>query len=91
MANKGILEKAMKQPELLVKVAEFKRKFYPRNWAKYEYARIGTLRLLPPPHSFSRLKEDYRKMRAMIYGECPDFEKLIAAIANIEDRINTVV
>lgn len=46
MANKGILEKALAQQDLLTQVAKFKRTFYPRKWAQYECARIGTLKLV---------------------------------------------
>lgn len=46
MANKGILEKALAQQDLLTQVAKFKRTFYPIKWAQYECARIGTLKLV---------------------------------------------
>ena len=88
MANKGILEKAMLQGGLLIQVADFKRKFYPRKWARYEDARIGTLKLVPASHSIDRLRSDYAKMKAMIYGEYPDFDTLMSFIADLEQKIN---
>ena len=88
MAHKGILEKAMQQPDLLVRVSEFKQKFYPRKWAKYEEARMGSLRLVPAVHSLPRLKEDYEKMKEMIYGDYPAFDELMQYIARLENSIN---
>ena len=66
MKNKGILEKALKEGELLEKVAEFKRLFYPRGWAHYEKARIGTLMLFPAEHSIDTLKRDYEKIHGTL-------------------------
>ena len=89
MANKGIFEKAMLQDDLLIQVAEFKRKFYPRKWARYEEARIGTLKLVPASHSMDRLRADYARMKAMIYGDYPDFDTIMGFIADLEHKINT--
>ena len=41
MAGTEVLDKALAQADLLEQVAEFKRKFYPRNWARYELARMA--------------------------------------------------
>lgn len=89
MAHKGILDRALAQNGLLADVAEFKRTFYPRPWAKYELARIGTLKLYPAQHSIDRLRSDYKQMRSMIYGEYPDFEMLMSYIAELENTINS--
>ena len=85
----------MQQPDLLVRVSEFKQKFYPRKWAKYEEARMGSLRLVPAVHSLPRLEEDYEKMKEMyekmkemIYGDYPSFDELMQYIARLENSIN---
>ena len=88
MAHKGVLEKALAQKDLLTQVAEFKRKFYPRKWAQYEYARIGTLKLVPAAHSLDRLRSDYTRMQSMIYGNYPDFYEMMQFIKDLEARIN---
>ena len=88
MAKLGVLDKAMAQSELLEQVADFKAKFYPRKWAEYELARIGSLKLIPSGVHKEALKRDYSKMAGMIYGECPNFDDLMAEIAKIEVRIN---
>ena len=89
MAHKGVLEKALAQKDLLTQVAEFKRTFYPRKWAQYENARIGSLILVPAAHSMDRLRSDYKKMQSMIYGYYPDFDEMMQFIKDLETRINS--
>lgn len=91
MAHKGVLEKALAQKDLLTQVAEFKRTFYPRKWAQYEKARIGTLKLVPAAHSLDRLRSDYAMMHSMIYGDYPKFDEMMQFIKELETQINTTV
>lgn len=88
MTKLGILDRALQNPSLLNQVAEFKAKFYPQKWAHYELAKLGTLRLIPPEHSIRSLKRDYEAMTGMIYGERPEFDELMAEIAEIERTLN---
>ena len=88
MAQKGVLEKALLQKDLLAQVAEFKQTFYPRKWAQYEYARIGSLKLVPAVHSMDRLRSDYTMMQSMIFGNYPDFDEMMQFIKELETRIN---
>ena len=88
MAKLGILDRALEQADLLEQVADFKAKFYPRKWARYDLARIGTLKLVPSKIHKEALKRDYAKMASMIYGEHPDFDDLMTEIAKIEVKIN---
>lgn len=89
MAKLGILDRALEQSDLLEQVADFKAKFYPRKWAQYDLARIGTLKLVPSEIHKEALKRDYAKMASMIYGERPDCDELMAEIAKIESKINS--
>lgn len=89
MANSKVKEAALALPELLTHVAEFKQKFYPRKWAKYELARIGTLKLYPTEHSIPEIRNDYAKMRNMIYGNYPDFDEILDSIKKLENEINS--
>lgn len=88
MADTYVMNEAVAQPELLKKVADFKMKFYPRGWAHYELARIGTLRLYPAEHNIPLLKKDYQDMRSMIYGKCPGFEEILNRMKALEVEIN---
>ena len=88
MSRGGVKDSALEKHELLEEVANFKMKFYPRKWARYELARFGTLRLLPAQHSVPQLMRDYESMASMIYGVRPSFDELLDAIATLENEIN---
>lgn len=79
---------AIRNIELLLKVARHKELFFPAEWARYADARPGTLRLVPPEARLPELKQDYRKMQEMIFGEAPEFEQLIEVLRRIEAEIN---
>ena len=67
MAKSPIKEKALSNIHILQTVAEFKKKFYPRGWARYEEARPGTLKLVPKEHALQAFIEDYRNMENIIH------------------------
>ena len=79
---------AFKKLDLLNEVVSFKRKFYRCSWACYEQATSKGIRLMPPAHTFSDLKEDYRHMQNMIFGPKPPFEDILAAIQGLEVEIH---
>lgn len=88
MSKNPVCERALAQPELLDKVAEFKDRFYYQGWAKYNQAKVGSIRLVPPEYSIEVLKRDYADMRSMIYGDYPSFDEIIDTMGDLEDRIN---
>lgn len=88
IANSKYKDKAIKDKELLRKVIEFKMKFYPRKWAKYEDAMDNKLRLVPDKFRFLELENDYKAMSEMIYGEYPSFEEIIKILKELETEIN---
>lgn len=90
LANSRYKENAFTSKELLEKVAIFKQKFYPCSYAQYDKARIGSLKLEPPPHLIEALKKDYKDMEEMIYGERPDFSTLLQGIKKLEIEINSL-
>lgn len=79
---------AIKDTELLLKVARHKEVFFPAAWARYADARPGTLRIVPPDARLPELEQDYRKMREMIFGEPPVFERLLEVLREIERHVN---
>jgi hypothetical protein len=79
---------AIKDTELLLKVARHKEVFFPAAWARYADARPGTLRLVPPDGRLLELEQDYRKMQEMIFGEAPSFEHLVEVLREIERQVN---
>jgi len=88
MVNSDVKDKALSNLDLLENVVEFKKKFYPRKWADYEMAQVGTLKLLPPTYRLLELKKDYESMKHMIYDKHLLFDEIIAILASLEKEIN---
>jgi hypothetical protein len=85
-----IAESALTDLSLLTEVVDFKKRFYPRKWAQYDFARPGTLKLVPPKYLLNDLEKDYAEMEIMIYGKHPDFAELMNNIEIIEKRLNNL-
>lgn len=83
-----IKTKALENISLLEEVVAFKKRFYPRGWAKYEEAIPGTMKLLPTSGNMDILKDDYLKMKQMIYGDAPSWDEIIKCLAELEKEIN---
>lgn len=79
---------AIKDIELLLKVARHKEVFFPAAWARYADAKPGTLRLVPPDARLPELDHDYRKMQEMVFGKALAFEELLDVLRRIEAEIN---
>lgn len=90
VAQSGIKQSAFRNFPLLKQVIEFKMKFYPRKWAQYELAALGTLKLLPPEYRMEDLRKDYDRMKNMLFGEYPDFQSLMQLIGSLEWEINSL-
>jgi len=90
MARSPIKTLALSDLDLLVDVVEFKQKFFPRGWARYDLAEPGTLKLVPPGHVSSSLRSDYRDMQVMVYGESPKWDKVMSALSDLEMEINAL-
>lgn len=82
--------RAFEKRELLETVALFKEKFYPSGAAKYDTARIGSLRLVPPGFVLKDLERDYANMREMIYGDIPSFDEVLECMERLEKEINAL-
>lgn len=83
-----IAERALDRDDLLKRVVQHKRCFFPRAWAHYETATLGTFHLAPPEARMETLRKDYDAMKAMIFGDAPKWDEIMAAIQTLEDRIN---
>jgi len=88
MASSPVKESAIRDIELMKKVANFKIKFYPRKWAKYEDVLDGKIRLVPDEYRFAKIQEDYDAMKEMMYGAYPDFDKLMKGLKTLEIELN---
>lgn len=85
-----IRAKAFERLDLLREVAAFKMRFYRCPWAKYEEARPGSLRLLPPEHHLAELRQDYGAMQAMLFGTIPIFDEILVELTELEQAINAL-
>jgi hypothetical protein len=74
--------------EMLASVVAFKQKFYPRGWAKYDFAKPGSLRLIPPAWILDALRRDYVAMGEMIFGRHPSFDEIVQGLTQLEEEIN---
>ena len=81
---------AIKDIALLKQVVDFKKKFYPRTWARYDIAVPGSIELLPAPHSQRPLLADYAAMKNMIFGIYPSWEDIIKSLTELQTQINHV-
>ena len=91
MGLTDVRRSSLLKPDLLTTVASFKSKFYPCTWARYEEARPGTLKLIPPEHVLSGLRTDYRNMRDMVFGHYPAFDEIMEGLASLEAEINATL
>jgi hypothetical protein len=83
-----IRDKALSQIDLLHDVVQFKMQFYRCPWARYEEAKPGSLRLLPPAHNEAELRKDYQAMQGMLFGVIPSFDEIISGVTAMEKAIN---
>ena len=90
MAKSAVANNALNDTALLQKVVEFKDKFYHCTWAGYEYAKRGTMKLMPPDRCIVDLRLDYEHMQNMIFGDKPDFDEMMKGIAELEKEINAI-
>ncbi len=88
MAGSHVRQSALDNLGLLEDVVDFKQRFYPCAWARYEDAKPGSFKLIPSESQRAELKRDYRAMELMIFGEVPAFEAILNALQELEGEIN---
>ena len=79
---------ALADNDLLTRVVDFKEKFYRCSWARYDLAKRGTMRLMPPNYNLDKLRYDYEHMQNMLFGNKPSFEEIMDGIQKLERSIN---
>ena len=88
MMQTEVKDNALADNDLLTKVVDFKDKFYRCPWARYDLAKRGTMRLMPPEYNLNKLRDDYEHMQNMLFGDKPSFEEIMDDIAKLEAEIN---
>ena len=79
---------AFEHKEMLERDVAFKEKFYYTKSAGYDTATLNGIRLIPDAYRFDEIKLDYDKMKNMIYGDIPSFDKIAETIKKLEDEIH---
>ncbi len=74
--------------DLLERVRIHKSRFFASNWARYETAIPGKLRLAPPDTRIVELRRDYAVMEPMFLSTPPDFDSVLDTLHKAEDTIN---
>jgi len=73
---------------LLNTVAKHKSFYYRSNAAKYDEAKVGTLKIVPKGELLEAFRIDYKKMRSMFAGEVIAFDMIINELKILENEIN---
>jgi hypothetical protein len=90
LAVSPIRASALASPKLLQDVVEFKRRFYPSAWARYDLAVPGSFMLLPAASAHvTELERDYADMQVMLFGESPEFGAILGEPKELENEINS--
>ncbi|MHB1124441.1 MAG: nucleotidyl transferase AbiEii/AbiGii toxin family protein [Ramlibacter sp.] len=74
--------------EQCARVVDWKGRVFPRGWARYDLARPGSFRLVPPAERQAALAQDYAQMQAMFLSEPPPFAELMERLAQAEATLN---
>jgi predicted nucleotidyltransferase component of viral defense system len=90
MAQSPVKDSAFMNLELLQQVVDFKNRFYPAASARYDLAKPGTMRLMPPDDCLPVLRTDYEHMKNMIFGKTPEFGEILSAISLLEHEIQSL-
>ncbi|WP_151899701.1 nucleotidyl transferase AbiEii/AbiGii toxin family protein [Sulfurimonas hydrogeniphila] len=90
MTKSDVKIEALADMELLEKVIDFKNKFYPASWAKFDEARPNTLKLVPPEYRLGALEKDYKSMEHMIFDKKLTFEEIVKILKQLEIEINNI-
>jgi hypothetical protein len=90
MALHPAARRALDHHALRERVVQWKSQFFGSSWANYGSAKPGTLRLVPPQERQAALRRDYHAMRDMYLSKPAEFDDVLATLAELENRINSV-
>jgi len=88
MTRNEVKQRALADLALLKEVITFKQQFYKQSKARYELAIPGSFKLIPSDDCLRVLRDDYNKMKEMIFGVPPSFEAIVETLKTLEDEIN---
>lgn len=76
--------------DLLTQVIAFKKIYFPLNWASYDTAIPGSLKIIPNEPLRGILRKDYEQMKEMFPGEPLAFDEILARLEAFQNRINAM-
>lgn len=88
MATHSEIGPVLSNGELRQHVADWKSRFFPSSWARYDLAKPGTFHLVPPGSRKAELEKDYFAMRPMFLNEPPPFTSILKTLRDLESRMN---
>jgi len=88
LARHAVAERALARDDLRQRVASWKSRFFAASWARYDQAKPGTFRLVPPDSRRRELEQDYYAMRDMFLNTPPKFENIMETVSELEKQIN---
>lgn len=89
LLNSPIKEKSLNKVELLERVANHKKVYFASRWANYDFARKGSLKLMPLKRVMAELEKDYLLMMPMFFGEAPEWKIILQTIKDFESEFNS--
>jgi hypothetical protein len=90
LINAPVGETACTDNVLIEDCLRHARMFFYRSNTGLDAAERGSFRLRPTEPMLDALRKDYEAMAAMIFGEVPDFEKVLDSVARAEEQLNAV-
>lgn len=88
LLNSEFKADAIKESELLDRLAIHKSIYFASAWANYKAAQQGSLKLVPPPHILEGLEKDFSLMKDMFFGTIPDWLTILKTISDFEIEFN---
>lgn len=87
LSQSAIKQEALDDLPLLAEVVDFKQRFYPSAWSRYELAVPGSLKLLPDEARLKEIESDYSRMQAMIFAKKLHFGEIVAILTMLETEV----
>ena len=88
LLTRGVADEAMSDDGLVESCVRHARMFFNRSPLGLEAARPGSFAIAPRGELRTALRRDYDEMRAMIFGDPPAFDDMMASLAEVEERLN---
>ena len=76
--------------DLLAQVIRFKKIYFAANWAQYDTAVPGTLRIVPNESLQAILRKDYQQMEEMFPSKPLGFDEILARLDALQKRISVL-